>query len=55
MQREGIRRQGMYKWGRYLDIVEYGILREEFYALRNAGTFSGLLSTSFPERHPVER
>jgi len=30
MQKEGIRRQAAYKAGRYLDIVEYGVLREEF-------------------------
>lgn len=30
MRQEGVRREAMFKEGRYLDIVEFGILREEF-------------------------
>ncbi len=30
MREEGRRRQAMYKNGRFLDILEYGVLREEF-------------------------
>lgn len=30
MQPEGRRRQALYKEGRYLDILEYGVLREEY-------------------------
>jgi ribosomal-protein-alanine N-acetyltransferase len=30
MVEEGLRRQAVYKDGRYLDIVEYGVLREEY-------------------------
>lgn len=40
MKQEGVRRQAMYKWGRYVDVAEYGILRDEFYALRSAGAFA---------------
>lgn len=32
MIQEGVRRQAMYKFGRYVDLFEYGVLREEFYA-----------------------
>lgn len=31
MQKEGVRRRAAYKNGEYLDIVEFGILKEEFY------------------------
>jgi len=30
MREEGLRREAIYKNGRYLDIVEYGVLRHEF-------------------------
>lgn len=30
MKQEGIRRQAAYKDGRYLDIIEYGVLRDEY-------------------------
>ncbi len=30
MQREGVRRKAMYKLGKYVDMYEYGILREEW-------------------------
>lgn len=30
MEREGLRRQAFYKAGRYLDVVEYGVLRKDF-------------------------
>ena len=30
MIEEGVRRQAAYKDGRYLDVVEYGLLRAEF-------------------------
>jgi RimJ/RimL family protein N-acetyltransferase len=33
MQQEGIRRQALFKDGRYLDLVEYGILRNEYPAI----------------------
>ena len=33
MHEEGRRRQAMYKKGRYLDILEYGVLRDEFMSL----------------------
>jgi ribosomal-protein-alanine N-acetyltransferase len=32
MTREGLRRQSLYKNGQYHDIVEYGLLRSEYYA-----------------------
>lgn len=47
--REGLRRQAMYKWGRYMDIVEYGLLRDEFYRLRDSGFYGALLSGSRPK------
>lgn len=28
MQKEGLRRKAMYKWGKYVDMVEYGIVHE---------------------------
>lgn len=31
MQREGIRRKAMYKFGKYLDLYEYGMLRDEWH------------------------
>ena len=30
MKEEGVRRQAAYKDGRYLDVLQYGVLREEF-------------------------
>jgi RimJ/RimL family protein N-acetyltransferase len=30
MVREGVRRKAVYKSGQYLDVIEYGILREEY-------------------------
>lgn len=30
MKEEGIRRQAIYKHGKYIDIIEYGILRDEY-------------------------
>ena len=30
MIQEGVRRQAFYKWGKYQDIIEYGILKDEF-------------------------
>jgi RimJ/RimL family protein N-acetyltransferase len=30
MQKEGVRRQAIYKQGKYLDIIEYGVLRNEY-------------------------
>lgn len=33
MQQEGLRRQALYKEGRYLDVVEYGLLRAEYMTL----------------------
>lgn len=30
MKQEGRRRQAIYKWGKYADIAEYGILRSEY-------------------------
>ncbi len=30
MQKEGARRQAIYKEGKYLDIIEYGVLRNEY-------------------------
>jgi RimJ/RimL family protein N-acetyltransferase len=30
MQKEGVRRSAMYKMGGYVDVVEYGLLREEW-------------------------
>ena len=30
MKKEGVRRQAMYKMGKYIDIIEYGLLRREF-------------------------
>lgn len=32
MVKEGIRRQAMYKSGEYVDILEYGLLRDEYFA-----------------------
>lgn len=32
MREEGLRRQAIYKEGKYLDVLEYGILAEDFYA-----------------------
>ena len=48
-KREGLRRQAVYKWGRYMDIVEYGLLRDEFYGLRDSGFYGALLGGSRPE------
>jgi RimJ/RimL family protein N-acetyltransferase len=31
MKQEGIRRESMFKNGAYMDIVEYGVLKKEFY------------------------
>ena len=31
MTKEGVRRKAIYKNGKYLDIIEYGILREEYF------------------------
>jgi RimJ/RimL family protein N-acetyltransferase len=31
MRQEGIRREAVYKEGNYLDIYEYGLLKNEFY------------------------
>ncbi len=31
MRQEGLRRQAMFKLGEYVDIVEYGVLRAEYY------------------------
>lgn len=36
MQQEGLRRQALYKGGRYLDVVEYGVLRVEYLARVNS-------------------
>lgn len=30
MTKEGVRRSALYKWAHYLDVYEYGILRDEF-------------------------
>jgi len=30
MVREGVRRNALYKWGKYVDIIEYGLLRDEW-------------------------
>jgi RimJ/RimL family protein N-acetyltransferase len=35
MRHEGTRRQAMYKLGEYVDILEYGVLRDEFYQIPN--------------------
>ena len=32
MQEEGCRRKALYKNGEYLDILEYGVLKEEYYS-----------------------
>jgi RimJ/RimL family protein N-acetyltransferase len=32
MQEEGVRRQAMFKDGRYHDVVEYGVLAEDWFA-----------------------
>jgi ribosomal-protein-alanine N-acetyltransferase len=32
MQKEGVRRDDIYKEGSYHDIIEYGVLRDEFYS-----------------------
>lgn len=32
MKQEGVRRQAMFKFGKYHDVWEYGVLKEEFYA-----------------------
>lgn len=34
MRQEGLRRKAMYKNGEYLDIVEFGVLREEYLGVR---------------------
>ena len=39
MQKEGLRRQAMYKNGQFFDIQEYGVLRDEFYASVSASQF----------------
>jgi RimJ/RimL family protein N-acetyltransferase len=31
MLQEGVRRQAMYKMGKHVDIIEYGVLKDEFY------------------------
>jgi RimJ/RimL family protein N-acetyltransferase len=36
MREEGVRRQAAYKDGAYVDVVEYGVLREEYLAARGA-------------------
>lgn len=33
MAQEGVRRSAAYKHGRYLDVVEYGVLRDEFLSI----------------------
>lgn len=33
MKREGLKRQAVYKNGKFHDVVEYGLLRSEFYSL----------------------
>jgi RimJ/RimL family protein N-acetyltransferase len=35
MQKEGVRREAIYKQGQYLDIIEYGVLREDYLHKRN--------------------
>jgi RimJ/RimL family protein N-acetyltransferase len=35
MRREGLRRQAAFKSGAYLDVVEYGVLKDEFMASAN--------------------
>jgi RimJ/RimL family protein N-acetyltransferase len=35
MGRKGVRRKAVYKTGRYLDIIEYGVLRSEYVAWFN--------------------
>ena len=35
MKEEGRRRQAVFKRGRYLDIIEFGVLRNEYESLRN--------------------
>lgn len=37
MVRESVRRKAVYKSGRYLDIIEYGVLRSEYVARFNLG------------------
>ncbi|WP_338847001.1 GNAT family protein [Massilia sp. W12] len=41
MRQEGLRRQAVYKDGRYLDVLEYGILDEEFRAHHQAAQQEG--------------
>ena len=33
MRQEGVRRKAVFKDGQYLDVLEYGVLRDEYYAL----------------------
>ena len=37
MKEEGQRRQARYKLGRYVDVVEFGLLRDEFFQGLEAG------------------
>ena len=30
MEKEGVRREAVYKDGKYLDIIEYGVLRRDY-------------------------
>jgi len=41
MIKEGVRRKHIYKNGKYIDIVEYGILRDEFYNKFNISIIKG--------------
>jgi len=36
MKKEGVRREAAFKMGKYLDIVEYGVLNKEFLARENS-------------------
>jgi len=36
MKQEGVRRQAAFKSGQYLDIIEYGVLKEEYEERKNA-------------------
>ena len=41
MEQEGRRRQALFKHGKYRDILEYGVLREEFFAKFSAQDMKG--------------
>lgn len=37
MKQEGVRRHAMFKSGRYVDVIEYGVLRDEYFPAENQG------------------